>query len=100
MFSSYIILSLTFLCVITYGYCAWKWFKLWWPDQSYSAHALFLGNAVMLIFAGLAFAQSFYSVFSPSGREYSPFTMALIIVIFIHALIQLALAQGYFARKE
>ena len=99
MFSNIIILSLSLFSVIIYGYCARKWLRLWWPVKVYSAHAMFLGNVLMLIFSVLTLAQSTYSVFTASDR-YSPFTLALITVIFIHALIQLALALGYFNEKE
>lgn len=99
MFSNIIILSLSLFSVVIYGYCVRKWFILWWPAKSYSAHAMFLSNSMLSIFAILALAQSTYAVFEASNN-YSPFTLTLITVIFIHALIQLALALGYFNRKE
>ena len=98
MLLNYLIPSLAVLNTIIYGYCVRKWFRIWWPLKSYSAHALFLSTTLMFVFSLLNLAQAIRRIFD--GKIYTPFTLALIFVIFIHALVQLALALGYFSERS
>lgn len=93
------ILSLSFLCAVIYGYCTQKWLKLWWPTRSYSAHALFLSSVLLFILSILASIRAAQAVFS-AYDQYTAFTLSLIVVLFLHSLVQLALSLGYFSKEK
>ena len=99
MFLNITILSLSFLCAIIYGYCTQKWLRLWWPTKSYSAHALFLSSLLLFILSVLATVKAIHATYT-NYDQYSAFTLAVVVVLFLHSLVQLALALGYFFRKE